>query len=91
MSMLSALDNLLKHHGYEGSGPEDDLAFIRSHLQRESVAELQILGTNCRAVYKAMDSIVNGVVAELNGQFVRTQGGMQQRGASVHTNDAVEK
>ncbi len=89
MSMLSALENLLMHRGYEGSGPEEDLAFIKSHLQRESVAELQILSTNCRAVYNAMDNIVNGVVAELNGQFVRTQGGMQQRGASVHTNLGV--
>lgn len=88
-SMLSALESLLVPSGETGAEPEVDLAFIRNHLDRDSIVELQQLGTNCLAVYRAMDQVVNVVVAELNGQFVRTQGGMQQRGASVHTNLGV--
>lgn len=84
-SMLSALEALLVPGRESGSGPADDLAFIRNHLGRDSVVELQQLAANCQAIYRAMDQVVNAVVGELNGQFVRTQGGMQQRGASVHT------
>jgi len=88
-SMLSALEPLLVSGVQTGTEPEDDLAFIRNHLCRDSIVELQQLGANCRAVYRTMDQVVNVVVAELNGQFVRTQGGMQQRGASVHTSLGV--
>lgn len=88
-SMLSALEPLLASGVEAGSEPEDDLAFIRNHLGRDSILELQQLGANCQAVYRAMDRVVNAIVAELNGQFVRTQGGMQQRGASIHTSLGV--
>lgn len=88
-SMLSALEALLSPGGEPGPSAEDDLAFIRDHLGRDSIVELQQLGENCQAAYRTIDRVVNAIVAELNGQFVRTQGGMQQRGASVHTNLGV--
>jgi len=88
-SMLSALEALVLPGGEPGPAAEDDLAFIRNHLGRNSIVEVQQLGANCLAAYRAMDLVVNATVAELNGQFVRTQGGMQQRGASVHTNLGV--
>lgn len=89
LSMLSALESLLVPSGEPESEPEGDLAFIRKHLDRESIVEQQQLGANCQAVYRAINQIVNVIVVELNGQFVRTQGGMQQKGASVHTNLGV--
>lgn len=85
-SMVSALESLLVPNGEPGSEPDADLAFIRNHLNRDSIVELQQLGANCLAAYRAVDQVVQATVAELNGQFVRTQGGMQQRGASVHSN-----
>ncbi|OOG42688.1 hypothetical protein B0E51_04375 [Rhodanobacter sp. C05] len=88
-AMLSALESLLVPSADHESQAEADIAFIRSHLDRESVVEVLQLGANCQAVYQAMDRVVNSIVAELNGKFVRTQGGMQQRGASVHTNLGV--
>lgn len=88
-SMLSALESLLVPNGEPGPESEADLAFIRDHLCRDSVVELQQLAANCQATYRAMDQVIMAVVADLNGQFVRTQGGMQQRGASVHTNLGV--
>lgn len=88
-SMLSALEALLLPGGEVGRAAEDDLAFIKNHLGRDSIVELQQFGANCQAAYRAMDQVVHAVVAELNGQFLRTQGGMQQRGASVHTNLGV--
>lgn len=88
-SMLSALEPLLVSGVEPGTEPEDDLAFIRNHLDRDSIVELQQLAANCQSVYRAMDKVVKVIVAELNGQFVCTQGGMQQRGASVHTSLGV--
>jgi serine/threonine protein kinase len=84
-SMLSALEALLVPGDTPESAPEDDLNFIRGHLDRDSIVELQQLGANCKATYRTMDQVVNAMVAELNGQFVRTQSGLQQRGASIHT------
>lgn len=89
LSMLSALEALLVPSGEPLSEPEVDLAFIRNHLDRDSIVEQQHLGANCQSVYRAMDQIVKVVVAELNGQFVCMQGGMQQRGTSVHTSLGV--
>ena len=88
-AMLSALESLLVPSGERASQVEADLEFIKNHLGRDSVVELQQLGANCQAVYEVMDRVVSSVVAELNGRFVRSQGGMQQRGASVHTNLGV--
>jgi serine/threonine-protein kinase len=68
---------------------DDDLALIQGHLNRDSLAQITALADNCMGVYRSMDRVVGQVVGELNGRFVRTQGGMQQKGASVHTNLGV--
>jgi serine/threonine protein kinase len=88
-SMQAILETLLNCDVSYASGPDDDLAFIKSHLTRDSVVEVQLLGANCQGVYGVIDRIVGQLVRELNGRYVRTQGGMQQRGASVHTNLGV--
>jgi serine/threonine protein kinase len=85
-SMLSALETYLLTGHESGLAQADDLAFIKNHLVRDSIVELQKLGDNCRAAFRTMGHVVNTIVADLNGQFVGTQGGMQQRGASVQTN-----
>ena len=86
-SMLASLETILRRD--LDSVPEDDLAFIKSHLARDSVVEVKQLGANCQAVYRAIDQVVNSILTELGGQFVHSQGGMQQRGASVHANLGV--
>jgi serine/threonine-protein kinase len=89
LSMLSALEALTHPIRETGAAAEDDLTFIRNHLRRHSIVELQKLGDNCQAAYRAMNQVVNAIVAGLNGQFVRTQGGMRQRGASIQTQFGV--
>ena len=85
-SMLAALDKVLAQKAAIGEGAGDDLSFIKSHLARDRVVELQQLAASCISVYRVIDRVVSSICAELNGQFVRTQGGMKQNGASVHTN-----
>lgn len=83
LSMLSALEALARPDSKPLAATEDDLAFIRNHLLRDSIVESQQLGDNCQATLSAMSQVVNSIVAEFNGQFVRSQRGMQKRGASI--------
>jgi serine/threonine protein kinase len=84
-SMLHGLQSLLLPSDESESAPEVDLAFIKSHLNRNSIVEQKQLGGNCRTVYRAMHQVVKGIVTELKGQFLLTHDGIQQQGASIHT------
>lgn len=90
VTMLSALAHLqLARDRVPAATADDDLAFIQGLLNRDSLAQLNALAAKCTDVYRSIDRVVGQVVGELNGQFVRMQGGMQQKGASVHTNLGV--
>ena len=67
----------------------NDLEVIQDFLNRDSLSQLNALAGKCMDVYRSIDRVVGQVLGELQGQFVRTQGGMQQKGASVHTNLGV--
>jgi serine/threonine-protein kinase len=85
-SMQSALQRILVPATTIESSLEDDLLFIRGHLERGSVIEQQELSANCRMVFDTMNGIVKRLAATLGERYVHTQGGFEQKGASARTN-----
>ncbi|PKO30871.1 MAG: hypothetical protein CVU36_08225 [Betaproteobacteria bacterium HGW-Betaproteobacteria-9] len=85
-SMQTALQRLLLPPTTTESSLEDDLSFIKGHLERGSVIEQQEISANCRMVFDTMNDIVKRLAATLGKKYVHTQGKLERKGASTRMN-----